>query len=68
VRVARELMANARETILAVDRSKIGRRAMAKIADLAALDHVFCDAPPPAELAAIVESAKVTWHVAGDEA
>jgi DeoR family glycerol-3-phosphate regulon repressor len=66
VRVARELMANARETVLAVDKSKIGRRAMAKIADLATLDHVFCDAPPPSELAAIVEAAKVTWHVADD--
>ncbi len=64
VRVARELMAHARETVLAVDRSKIGRRAMAKIAALTAVDHVFCDAAPPPELAAIVASAKVVWHVA----
>jgi DeoR family glycerol-3-phosphate regulon repressor len=68
VRVARELMANARETVLAIDRSKIGRRAMAKICHLADLDHVFCDAPPPAELQPTVTTSKVAWHVAGPHA
>jgi DeoR family glycerol-3-phosphate regulon repressor len=68
VRVARELMANARETVLAIDRSKIGRRAMAKICHLADLDHVFCDAPPPAELQPTVTASKVAWHVAGPHA
>ncbi len=64
VRVARELMLHARETVLAVDASKIGRRAMAKIADLEAVDHVFCDAPPPPELASVIAEAPVRWHVA----
>jgi len=68
VRVARELMAHARETVLAVDRSKIGRRAMAKIADLAALHHVFCDVPPPPELEPLVAAGGVAWHVARDDA
>ena len=65
VRVTRELMKHAREVVLAVDGSKIGRPAMAKIADLTAIDHVFCDAPPPPELEAVMAGATVTWHVAG---
>jgi len=64
VRVARELMAHACETVLAIDKSKIGRRAMAKIADLADIDHVFCDASPPVALAHAVRMSEVVWHVA----
>ena len=47
VRVARAIIANAREVILVADRLKFGRSAPVRIGDLACVDHFVTDEPPP---------------------
>ena len=48
VRVARAIIANAREVILVADRRKFGRSAPVRIGDLACVDYFVTDeAPPP---------------------
>lgn len=64
VRVAQAIIANARSVILAVDQSKFGRRAMARLGHLGDVDHVFCDAPPPPPLGELLGGLETRWHVA----
>lgn len=64
VRVAQAIIANARSVFLAVDQSKFGRRAMARVGHLSDVDRVFCDAPPPPGIAEILDGLETRWHVA----
>jgi DeoR family glycerol-3-phosphate regulon repressor len=64
VRVAQEIIANARRTYLVSDASKFGRSAPMRIASLADLDGFFTDLEPPAPVRALCAAAGVAVHVA----
>ena len=64
VRVAQEIIQQARRTILAVDRSKFERRAPVRIAHLKAIDTLVTDRPPPAAVRSICEEDGVALHLA----
>ena len=55
VRVARSLIARARQTILVADRSKFERSAPVRIASLEEIDCFVTDAPPPDPVARLCE-------------
>lgn len=65
VRVAQEIIANARRTFLVADASKFARSAPMRIASLADIDAFFTDLPPPAPVQALCAAAGVAVHVAG---
>jgi DeoR family glycerol-3-phosphate regulon repressor len=50
--VKRALMANTGSVVVLCDASKFGRRALARVAPLSAINVVVTDAPPPADIAA----------------
>jgi DeoR family glycerol-3-phosphate regulon repressor len=50
--VKRALMANTSSVVVLCDASKFGRRALARVAPLSAINVVVTDAPPPADIAA----------------
>ena len=50
--VKRALMANAGSVVVLCDASKFGRRALARVAPLDAVNILVTDAPPPADIAA----------------
>lgn len=55
VRVASAIIDNARTVFLVADRSKFGRPALARLADMGRVHALFTDAPPPAAMAAVFE-------------
>lgn len=65
VRVAREIVARARSTILLADATKFERRAPVRIADLADLDVFVTDRSPPEPIRAICEARGVRLEIAG---
>ncbi|MCY0387645.1 DeoR/GlpR family DNA-binding transcription regulator [Robbsia sp. Bb-Pol-6] len=55
VRVASTIIDNARTVFLVADRSKFGRPALVRLADMGRIHALFTDAPPPASMAAVFE-------------
>jgi DeoR family glycerol-3-phosphate regulon repressor len=58
------MVASCRSAILTADISKIGRAAPVRGGHLEDVDHFFCDAPLPPDMAAVVEALGVTAHIA----
>ncbi|MGI4860904.1 MAG: DeoR/GlpR family DNA-binding transcription regulator [Janthinobacterium lividum] len=55
VRVASAIIDNARTVFLVADRSKFGRPALVRLAEMGRIHALFTDAPPPASMAAVFE-------------
>lgn len=68
VRVAQEIIANARRTYLVADATKWTRSAPVRIASLAEIDAFFTDMAPPEPVRALCASAGTAIHVAAREA
>jgi DeoR family glycerol-3-phosphate regulon repressor len=66
VKVAQAIIAQAREVWLAADASKFNRAAMVQLADLAQIDCLFTDAPPPAPFPDLLDGAQVRCVIAGE--
>ncbi|HEU0222579.1 MAG TPA: DeoR/GlpR family DNA-binding transcription regulator [Paracoccaceae bacterium] len=64
VRVAQEIIANARKTFLVADASKFARSAPMRIASLTDIDAFFTDLAPPPPVTALCAAAGVEVHVA----
>lgn len=54
VKVSQAIIQNTQTTILAADYSKFERRAMVEQGNLAQLDYLVCDQPPPASIKKII--------------
>ena len=57
VRVQKAIIENSRCVYLAADRSKFGRDALVRLGDMADVDTLFTDAPPPREIRSMLEDA-----------
>lgn len=68
VRVKRAMMAASSRKILAIDRSKFGRIALHKVADLREFDVVLCTPGMPPETLAALEHAGIEMRIVDDEA
>lgn len=69
VLVSQAIIANSRQVFVVADHSKFGRNAMARVGNLADMDALFTDAPPPPSIARLIATAGVRLHVAtADEA
>ena len=64
VRVAQEIIANARQVFLVTDHSKFNRNPMVRVCHIAEIDALFTDQPPPQEIQAVLAQAKIALHVA----
>jgi DeoR family glycerol-3-phosphate regulon repressor len=64
VRVAQAIIANARRVYLVADATKFTRSAPVRIANLADLDGLFTDAPPPEAIAALCREHAVMVRIA----
>jgi DeoR family transcriptional regulator, glycerol-3-phosphate regulon repressor len=64
VRVAQAIIANARRVYLVADATKFTRTAPVRIANLAELDALFTDAPPPEPISALCREHGVTVRIA----
>jgi DeoR family glycerol-3-phosphate regulon repressor len=64
VRVAQAIIANARRVYLVADATKFTRSAPVRIANLADLDGLFTDAPPPEPIAALCREHAVMVRIA----
>ncbi len=64
VRVAREIIDNARNVFLVTDHTKFNRNAMVRIADLSEIDAIFTDKNPPLAFREMMKSKEVALHVA----
>ncbi|MFC4292476.1 DeoR family transcriptional regulator [Sphingorhabdus arenilitoris] len=62
-RNAQAIIAHSRETILACDHSKFGRRAMTRFGHLSEIDRLFTDQPPPPHYAKLLIENDVSAHV-----
>jgi DeoR family glycerol-3-phosphate regulon repressor len=62
--VARAMINQAESATLIVDRSKLGRVAMAKVCDLDLIDRLVTDAPPPRHFSDVIAEAGVEVLVA----
>lgn len=67
VRVAHAIITNSRKVMLVVDHSKFERRATVRICDLARIDMVVTNQPPPAPFAARCAAEGVEIIVAADK-
>ena len=67
VRVAQAILAQARQKILVADTTKFERRASVQIGQLSDIDIFVSDAPPPAGIVKLCQSAEVELIVAGEE-
>jgi DeoR family transcriptional regulator, glycerol-3-phosphate regulon repressor len=63
VKVSRAIIEHSREVWLASDHSKFNRPAMVEVAQLAQIDMLFTDAPPPAPFPALLSEAGVNCVV-----
>jgi len=63
VRVAREIINNARNIFLVTDHTKFNRNAMVRIADLAEIDAIFTDRKPPQVFQDLMKSKEVDLYV-----
>jgi DeoR family glycerol-3-phosphate regulon repressor len=50
---------------LVADQDKFGRKALVRMAELAQIDVLFTDAPPPVAFKKVLQQAKVRLVVAG---
>ena len=66
VEATRAMFANARRRVLVADATKFERAAPVRVAELAGLDTLVTDAPPPPGIARIAAEAEVEIAVAGD--
>ncbi|HUH60862.1 MAG TPA: DeoR/GlpR family DNA-binding transcription regulator [Candidimonas sp.] len=64
VKVSQAIISHAREVWLATDVSKFNRQAMVHVAQLAQVDRLFTDAPPPEPFPDILAQAQVRCDVA----
>ncbi|MBM3583878.1 MAG: DeoR/GlpR family transcriptional regulator [Alphaproteobacteria bacterium] len=64
VRVSQAIIANSRQVFLVADHSKFGRNALVRLGRIADLDAFFTDAPPPAEIRALIDASDVCLYVA----
>nr|WP_281168148.1 DeoR family transcriptional regulator [Maridesulfovibrio zosterae] len=63
VRVAREIINNARNIFLVTDHTKFNRNAMVRIADLGEIDAIFTDKRPPQVFQDLMKSKEVDLYV-----
>lgn len=63
VRVAREIINNARNIFLVTDHTKFNRNAMVRIADLGEIDAIFTDRKPPQVFQDLMKSKEVDLYV-----
>lgn len=66
VRVARTIMKQSREILLAADHSKFGRRAMIKLGNLQDAHHLFTDQPLPSSINRLLQGCPLQVHVCGE--
>ena len=59
VKVAQTIIAQSREVWLVADHHKFGRKALVRMADLAQVDVLFTDAPPPPAFKRVLQQARV---------
>ena len=59
VKVAQTIIEHSRQVWLVADSSKFGRQALVKMAHLSQIDVLFTDAPPPPELAKLLQETEV---------
>ena len=64
VKVAQTIIEHAREVWLAADHTKFNRPAMVQLAQLAQIDRLFTDAPPPEPFPALLQEAQVQCTIA----
>ena len=64
VKVAQTIIAQSRQVWLAADHSKFNRPAMVQLAQLAQIDRLFTDAPPPEPFPALLADASVVCDIA----
>ena len=64
VRVARSIIDNSRKVFLVADHTKFGRKAMVRLGELAMVDALFTDRPPPREMDSVFAEADAELHVA----
>ena len=63
VRVAKTIIQNSRQVLLAADNSKFGRSAMVRLGNISQANHFFTDRNPPAEIMEILKQNSVRLHV-----
>lgn len=63
-RVARAIIANCRQTLLAANYSKFGRNALVRLGDLSQIDSLFTDRPVPKPISSLLSETKTTVYVA----
>lgn len=64
VKVAQTIIEQSRKVWLVADSSKFGRQALVRMAHLSQIDVLFTDAPPPPELAKLLQDSDVELVVA----
>jgi DeoR family glycerol-3-phosphate regulon repressor len=64
VRAARAIIDNSRKVFLATDHTKFGRNAMVRLGNIAEIDTLFTDQPPPSALVEVMTRAEVKLIVA----
>ncbi len=64
VRVAKTIIANSRQVLLAADNSKFGRSAMVRLGNSSQANHFFTDKQPPSEIKEILNQHQVKLHLA----
>jgi DeoR family glycerol-3-phosphate regulon repressor len=63
VRVKKAIIENSRSVYLAVDHTKFGRSAMVKLGNIAELDMLITDQPPPEEITALLKQHDIPYKV-----
>jgi DeoR family glycerol-3-phosphate regulon repressor len=63
VKVSQTILTHAREVWLAADISKFNRPAMVEVGNLAQIDRLFTDAPPPDPFPALLSEAQVRYDI-----
>ena len=64
VRVAQEIIANARQVFLVTDHSKFNRNPMVRVCHISEIDALFTDRQPPEEIQGVLGEAQVRLYVA----
>lgn len=64
VRVAQEIIANARQVFLVTDHTKFNRNPMVRVCHISEIDALFTDRQPPEEIQTVLGEAKVRLYVA----
>ncbi|PKG40477.1 DeoR/GlpR family transcriptional regulator [Psychromonas sp. Urea-02u-13] len=64
VRVKKAIIENSRSVYLAVDHTKFGRNAMVKLGNIAELDMLITDLPPPEEIVVLLKEHNIPFEVA----